>query len=390
MTKLLMLSPAPMLEAPGGEVVLDVKFVEGMKLHCQLWPGRVCCVMWRGNPQIEEPMRYSIAQLGFELVMLDPGAPVPQLLLDDCAMVYCSGDDMKHLDLPNQMRNRFGKLVYSLDKNMRGRISTAFSIESSLRRRIGTTLWSLRNEWKLRRALRYADGIHCNGYPAFETYRKVNTHALHYLDNRIRAPMLLRGADAEARVERLRGNEPLRLAWFGQLTPESGVEDLLPMAHLLANRGQAFHLEIAGVGPVAPRLRDGVAALGLSDYVTLSGSRRFESQLVPGLRKSADLYLSTQRGPDPLASYVEALGCGLPILGYRNAMTKRIAHHSGAAFLVRRGSAGALARMVERLDGRRDEIIAASTKAVEFARANSFEQVFASRMTDLRDIANQI
>ena len=88
MASLVMLSPAPMIEAPGGEVILDVKFVEGMKLHCQLWPGPVRCVLWRGAASIDEPMRYARARLGFDLLMLDAGAPVPELLLDEAAMVY--------------------------------------------------------------------------------------------------------------------------------------------------------------------------------------------------------------------------------------------------------------------------------------------------------------
>jgi len=47
-----------------------------------------------------------------------------------------------------------------------------------------------------------------------------------------------------------------------------------------------------------------------------------------------------------------------------------------------------MVRAIERLNEDREPIIAASVKAVEFARANSFETVFARRMNDLREIAN--
>ena len=63
MASLVMLSPAPLIETPGGDVVLDVKFVEGMKLHGQLWPGPVRCVMRRGATSIDTPMRLSLIHI---------------------------------------------------------------------------------------------------------------------------------------------------------------------------------------------------------------------------------------------------------------------------------------------------------------------------------------
>lgn len=387
MSSLLMLSPAPLIDAVGGEVILDVKFVEGMKLHSQLWPGPVRCVMWRGAQSIDEPMRYSLAQLGFELIILDPGAPVPTLLLDETALVYCAADDMKHLDLPNAMLGRFGKVVFTIEQSLTGRMASGIAQHAKMRRRIGSALWNLRNERQLRRALAGADGVHCNGYPAHRAYARLSKRALNYLDNRIRTPMLARNAEQEARAERLRSGAPLRLAWFGMMTPESRACDLLPVAHLLANRGMAFTLDLFGTGPEEARLRDGIAALGLSDHMRLHAPIGFDAKLVPYLRQNADLFLSTRYLPTPLGSYVEALGCGLPILGYTNAMLRRLQNKAQAGWLVRKGNASGMVRTLTRLDQNREEIITASANAVEFARTSSFETVFARRMTDLREIA---
>ncbi|GAB4260176.1 MAG: hypothetical protein Kow0013_03490 [Pararhodobacter sp.] len=389
MSTLLMLSPAPIREVVAGEVVLDVKFVEGMKLHCQLWPGRVRCILWRGNAQIDDPMRYATARLGFELVVLDKGAPVPDLMFDDCALVYCAADDMKHLDLPDIMRGRIGKTVFTVDQALGGRIGDALARDAPLRRKLGSALWNLNKERALRRALAEADGIHCNGYPAYRRYSRLNRHALNYLDNRIRTPMLARNAEQEARAAYLRSGAPLRLAWYGALTPESGVLDLLPVAYLLTLRGCAFTLDLFGAGPCRSRLQDGIDGLGLSRSVRLSEPPGFEARLVPYLRKNADLFLSPRRLPTPLSSYVEALGCGLPIVGYNNAMWRALQRHSRAGWIVRSGGIGAMARTIQKLDTDREALIAASGRAVEFARANSFETVFARRMNDLREIADR-
>lgn len=387
MASLVMLSPAPMIELPGNEVILDVKFVEGMKLHCQLWPGPVRCVMWRGARHVDQPMRYSLAQLGFDLVPLDAGARVPELLLDEAAMLYAAADDMKHLDLPGAMRARRGKVVYTVEEPLGGRIAHAVAASPSIRRRLGASWWNLKHEPPFKRALRGADGVHFDGYPAAEAYRRLNPRHLRYLDNRMRAPMIARSGEQADRAARLQEGAPLRLAWFGALDTMSGVEDLLPLAFLLRQRGIAFGLELFGSGPLEGRIRDGIAGLGLGDQVSLQAPPAFDPVLVPHLRRGADLYLCPRRLSGPQSTYVEALGCGLPILGYANRQWARMQAESQAGWLVRKGSVGGMARAIARLDADRRPLVEASRKAVEFARANAFEQVFARRMNHLREIA---
>lgn len=386
MPSLIMLSPAPITELASGEIVLDVRFVEGMKLHCQLWPGPVRCVMRRREQRIEMPMRYAPGKLGFDLIVLDWGMPVPDLLLDEAAMIYAAADDMQYLDLPRRMRGRMGKLVFTVDDSMRARIATALGQTTSVRRRLGAMWWNLRNERALKAALRQADGTQFNGYPAWDAYRRCNPHNLRYLDSRIRAPMVVRAAEQAARAEALRRGDPLRLVWFGALTPESGAQDLLPMAHLLATRGVPFSLAIWGDGALEPRLRDGIEGLGLAGQVTLAPLPPFDPVLVPRLRREADVFVSPRKPSTPVSSYLEAMGCGLPVLGYGNAMWSRMQAESGGGWVVGRRP-GALVAAVERLHADREDVIKASAKAADFARANAFETAFARRMNDLRDIA---
>ena len=387
MASLVMLSPAPVVELPGGEVVLDVKFVEGMKLHCQLWPGAVRCVMRRGPHQIDAPMRYSVAQLGFDLIVLDADAPVPDLLLDSATLVYVAADDMKYLHLPKAMEGRLGKLVYTIEEPLGGRIAHALAASPSIRRKLGGTWWNLRREGGLKAALRAADGVHCDGYPAHDRYYRLNPRMLRYLDNRMRTPMIARPAEQSDRAAHLHRGGPLRLAWFGPVDAMSGVGDLLPMAFLLRQRGIPFRLEMFGTGPLALRIQDGIDGLGLGDQVSLNEPGPFDPVLVPHLRRSADLFLAPLSLSSPQSAYVEALGCGLPILRYGNRMWRRMQAESGAGWVVRRGSVQGLVRQIAALDRDRVAIIEASRKAVDFARANAFEQVFARRMNDLRTIA---
>jgi glycosyltransferase involved in cell wall biosynthesis len=98
------------------------------------------------------------------------------------------------------------------------------------------------------------------------------------------------------------------------------------------------------------------------------------------------VFVSPRKLSTPVSSYLEAMGCGLPVLGYGNAMWSRMQAESGGGWVVGQRP-GALVEAVERLHANREAVIAASAKAVDFARANAFESAFARRMNDLRDIA---
>jgi len=64
---------------------------------------------------------------------------------------------------------------------------------------------------------------------------------------------------------------PLRLLFVGRLAPEKGLADLLDVCARLAGQGVAFHLRIAGDGPLRAALQAQVAALGLGGQVELLG-----------------------------------------------------------------------------------------------------------------------
>lgn len=387
MTRLLIITPAPVIETPAGEVVLDTDFVEGMKLHCQLWPGPVTCLMRRGAGPVPRPMRFAPQQLEFDLSILDAQEELPELLLDEASLVYCAADDMRHLDLPETLRGRMARLVYMVEQPLSGRLHTALAgRRRSLRKRLRTALWALNREAALRAALARADGLHCNGLPAWRAYRRLNARGLCYFDNRLRRPMMASAADQAARAERLRAGAPLRLVYFGPLEAGSGVLDVLAAAHLADNAGLDFRLDIYGDGSLAPRLADGIAGLKLGDRLRLSPSPGFDTVLVPRLRREADIFLAPRRLSDPLSSYVEAMGCGLPVLGYRNAMWRALQSASGAGWAVS-ARPGAMLRQFMQLDRDRETVIAASQRGLDFARKNTFESVFSQRMCHLRQLA---
>ena len=64
----------------------------------------------------------------------------------------------------------------------------------------------------------------------------------------------------------------------------------------------------------------GERAGGLSDRVRLHGPVPFETRLVPLSRQTADVFVSCHVQSDPSCTYLEAMGCGLPVVGFANRM----------------------------------------------------------------------
>lgn len=386
MPTLVMLSPAPVIELPGDEVVLDSGFVAGMNLHCEMWPGPVVCLLRRGHPVIPDGARYSIRQLRFEQVLTDREEPVPVSLLDSASMVYCAADDMRYLDMAQQMRGRIGRMVYTVDQSLAERLSMARDSRLSLRRQYGAAVWSLRREGALRYALRSADGVHLNGRAAAASYGRENPNTLVYLDNRLRQTMLARSLDRTMRMHRLTTGAPLRLVAVGELDPGSGFEDLLPVAFLLKNQGIPFSLDILGRGELTQKFNDGIRAMGLGDQVRLTDPESTEGNLLPFMRLNCDLALMPRRGPVGPGAYVEAMGCGLPVIGYGSSSWRRMARESGAGW-VTAAWPGSMASEIIILNKTRQAVADAAERAVAYAAETTFEKVFAQRMAHLRDIA---
>lgn len=387
MPTLLIISPAPILETAAGEVVLDVDFVEGMKRHCQLWPGTVYCLMRRGAATIPGGVRFSPRQLDFRLIVHDQGADIPDTLLEEASLIYCAADDMQYLGLPKRLHGKLAKLVFTIERPLSGRLRQAVNDRrrTPLSRLRGMQ-WALSHEPALRRALVQASGLHCNGPLAAGAYARLNPRTLSYMDNRMRLPMLARGPDQAARAERLRAGAPLTLASVCPLEPETGVFDLLSAAHVLNATGVDYRMQIFGTGSLFGRLTDGIAALKLKDRVQLAEPPGFETSLVPHLRRNADVFLAPWQLSDPVSGYIDAMGCGIPVLGYRNPLWRKLLGASGGGWSVPARPA-ALVSQLQRLNADRDAIAAASGRALEHARANTFETVFARRMSHLREIA---
>lgn len=390
MSSLVLLPPAPVIDLPDGRVVLDRKFIEGMRAHAAHWPGPVHCVMRRSSGEIPfAAQAQARATLGFDLHVLDAADPLPQVVLENAALVLCSGDMVADLDLWRLRGQGLGaKLVYTVEYTLGGRIATAWLDQDRARlRRLMSMRWILAQEPRRRRAFRGADALQVNGYPAWQSYAALNSDTLMYLDNRMSAGLFATPDDMAARAAHLRSGGVLRLIHSGRLEPMKGAQDLVPVARALRARGVAFSLDIYGTGTLETAIGQAVASEGLGDRVRLHGAVDFADALVPATRQGADLFLSCHRQPDPSCTYIEAMGCGVPVAGYQNRMWRELCQDSGGGWAVPLGRTEVLARVIADLAATPERLIEAADRALTFARANAFESVFAGRMAHLRAVA---
>jgi glycosyltransferase involved in cell wall biosynthesis len=186
-----------------------------------------------------------------------------------------------------------------------------------------------------------------------------------------------------ARRDHLSRSRPLRLINSGRLEPMKGSQDLIPFATALRDIGTDFTLDIYGTGSLENEIRSSIAAENLEEIVKLHATVDFETELVPLSRRTADVFLSFNRQSDPSCTYLEAMGCGLPVVGYDNRMLKRLVQTSQAGWTVPVGNVRAMATFVSTLTERAETVSRAAANALAFACSHSFESEFLKRQAHL-------
>lgn len=377
MPKLLLLPPAPVIRMNGDRIRLDKKFVEGMSETCASWPGPVDCILREGASSIPFGAEFEPSDLPFGLTVIGAAEMILPAVLKDYDIVQASADTHFDLGLGKRTPESPARRVFVIEYTLATRLEILkLDRGVSLIRKARRAIWLFQQEMRRRRALTSADAIQVNGYPAYDSYRRLNANTLLYLDNRMRAEMLSNPAEIAARKDAIRAGAPIRLINSGRLEPMKGAQDLLPVARALAALGVNFTLDIYGAGSLESEIRAGIQSFGLQDKVRLHQPVDFESELVPISRQNADLFLSCHRQSDPSCTYLEAMGCGLPVAGYANQMLSRLVETSRAGWTAPLADVDALAAVIADVASQPDMLQSTSENALAFARQHDFASEF--------------
>jgi colanic acid/amylovoran biosynthesis glycosyltransferase len=384
MSSLLVISSAP-ATIVDGKPFLDKKFVKGMRLYSELWDGPIHCLLKKKSDTFPFGETYDRDRLPFDVTLLPEDRAVGAEDIAAHDLILCGGDSHEHLHLADLCRESGKRLIFIIEYSPETRRQIILLDRSrSLPRKAYSLLWTMRQENRRRRAFRLADGIQSNGYPAFASYRPLNPNVLMYFDNRVGERLLATRERMDARHRRLTNGAQLRLMHSGRLEPMKGSQDLIPIARTLVAKGVDFRLDIFGGGSLEAEIRNGISEYGLEDRVKLHGVVDFETELVPFAQAHADIYMSCHRQSDPSCTYIESMGCGLPVVGYANRMWSSLCRDSGAGWAVPLGNVEALAEAIAASADDRHRLVACSRAARAFAGRHSFEQEFHRRVNHLR------
>jgi colanic acid/amylovoran biosynthesis glycosyltransferase len=383
MNKLLVISSAP-VQQEGDTFLLDAKFLEGMRAYCTGWDGPVQCILQKTGGRVPFGSRVHASDLPFKLTVLAPEITVGQELVADFDVVLCSGDSHRYLHLAGLFEGTQTRIFYIIEYILETRLQIIrIGAARNQLQKAASTLWTRHQERRRRRAFKQAYGVQANGYPAAAAYGPLNGNTLRYLDNRVGQAQLASSVQMDARQTYLDGSGPLRLIHSGRLAPMKGSQDLVPIARALRDKGVDYRLDVFGSGTLEDTIRAEVIQAGLQDRVHLHGTVDFQSELVPFTRDNSDIFLSCHRQSDPSCSYLEAMGCGVAVVGYSNRMWQALQGQSEAGWVAPLGDAEALATLIADAAADRAEVARRCSAARSFAQDYSFETEFGRRIAHL-------
>jgi glycosyltransferase involved in cell wall biosynthesis len=388
--RLLLTNPLTAVPTAGGKVIVTDKLVSGIDAITRAWSDPVTVVL---EPALQatnnlDNIEVDPGELPFVLKVMRFDAPdFKREVLASCVVSPFASHRQNHIAA---LCRRAGvPYVYVAEYSLRTRFQIIRVERNNPLRRARGYWWEVNQERKQRKIVRAAAGVQCNGTPAYQAYRSINPRPFLYFDARIEPAMIPSDQELGARMASLRQGKPLRLVFSGRLIKLKGADHLPRVAAALMKLGVEFEMYICGDGVLAPVLAEEVRRRGLRQRVRLMGTLEFRSELVPFLKERADLFVCCHRQGDPSCSYVEALACGLPIVGYANEAFLGILAHANVGWSVPMDQPEAIADIVRQLDSSRSRIADAAMQGVLFARRNTHEQTVARRVEHLRSIASR-
>ena len=386
---LLVVVPNVGMSIDGDRVFMDIKALEWLALYALLWPGPIRCISRASDPSAIGYGQWHFSKdLPFEPVMVARKADAAAIMHHayDAALILAGADN--HLDLGLVGASGNIPVVLTIEYTLRTRLDILRLSGAPISHKIKTALWLIYTERKRVLALAHAAGLQANGTPAYHTYGPNNSASILYFDTRLRTSDFIGAEGASRKSASLATGNPLRLAFSGRLEKMKGAEDLIKVMTALRRRSKIqCYLDIYGKGSLQDRMLKQIAKAGLSNWVKLNDPVDFYEELVPILKSRVDLFVCCHPQGDPSCTYLETLGCGVPIVGYANQAFKGILSLGLCGVSVPVGDVEAMASAIERLDEDRSLLATLTGGAVEIASTRLFELMFADRVAHLRTLA---
>ena len=384
---LLVIVPSVSIARDHDRYVIDEKAVSGLHLYLKLWPGTVRCIFREGDRStLLYGKSYDAAELPFQVRILPANTAVPDELLSDASIVLASGDNWLDFPMADQGVRLGVPVCFVIEYTLQTRLQILGLSEGSLIPKVKSFLWTLAMERKRRRAFSRSNGIQSNGTPAAAAYDRVAPNVLTFFDTRLSERQMATDRAIAVKQARVMSGAPLRLAFTGRLEKMKGADDLIAIAAALDRAGKDFSLDVFGSGSLTSEMESALndpAAGALRRKVRINAPVDFNRELVPWMRSEVDLFVCCHRQSDPSCTYLETLGCGVPIVGYSNRALAGILKLTDIGWMTPVNSKEEMARKIIDLDSNRFQLASRMRTARSFAKEHSFESEFKSRVDHL-------
>lgn len=376
----------------GSRVRLTSKLVEGAERYVEFWGDPVRLLLPRSATREStgnlDEVLLERASLGFAVDVVDLGSPA-MFEAFSSARVVMGGADYRLLGVAKACAARGVPYVFNSEYSLKTRWQIARTAKKNPLRLLRALHWEWQTEQGFLREVSEAVGVQCNGTPTYDAYEKRSRSPLLYFDSRTTRAMLGSAAGIPEKVRRRRTGASLRLAFSGRLTPMKGADDLPFVARELARLGVDFSLDICGEGPSRVAMERNVRAFGLDSRVRFRGVLDFSKELLPFVERDVDLFVCCHRQGDPSCTYLETLGCGVPIAGYANEAFRGLLERVEVGVASPLGRPKQLAARIAELarPGAIPQWERWATTALAFAGDHTFEATFARRIEHLRACA---
>lgn len=362
-----------------GLLTVDRKFHLGMLSYAQGIEAELITVhpLARAGDTTMDALTLPVAELPYRVL----GAPDTLAAMQGSDLVY--GNALPWQAQIAQRGLPYVMLVeYDLGTQM---IAASTSAPNRLKGLVRAARVAVNYRRRLVPALRAARMVHCNGYPTYKAYAPFNARRLLYLDSRIAADDVLPEAALEARLA-TRGTRPLRLLYSGRYEPMKGALDAVRTAAACLQRGLAVEMDCYGQGSQAEAMRRVAAAHAAA--IRVHDAIAFPELVLRA--READVFVCCHIQSDPSCTYLESMGCGLPIVGYANRMWTAMQAASGGGAVASRNTPQAMADAIAAWLAQPDALAEASRKALAFAREHCFEAEYAKRMESINALLREV
>jgi glycosyltransferase involved in cell wall biosynthesis len=206
--------------------------------------------------------------------------------------------------------------------------------------------------------------------------------ARHYGLDRERIPTIHTGVDTRLFCPRDAPKETRPTVVFaGRVDPNKGITVLVDAACILAKEFPGLQVRIIGRGEAAlvERLRAKSRRCGFPDLLDLTGYLA-APELAAHLRRAHVFAAPSRYEGGPGFVYLEAMACGLPVVGCQGSGAAEAIRHGETGFLVPPGDTGALVESLRLLLSHPDLREAMGARARSFVEAEADSKVCLKRL----------